>query len=117
MVKIFSSIAILLFLFSNVAFAKKKRTVYETNCIKCHKRIPVSIDKYFYRYLLKYSSEKAVKNAMTEYLKKPSKDKTIMTNAHIRRFGLKRKTKLSDEKLQEALDIYWEKYKVFGKLK
>ena len=107
-------ILVLLVSFSN---ATKNKNVYETNCVKCHKKIPVSIDKYFYRYLLKHSSERQVKAAMFKYLKKPTKEQTVMAEAFIKRFGVKKKTKLSDEKLQEALDIYWEKYKVFGKLK
>lgn len=90
--------------------------IYKNNCLKCHNKLPVSIDKYFYRYLLKYSSESSVKSAMTNYLKKPNKDETIMPEAFIKRFGIKKKTKLDDEKLKEALDIYWEKYKIFGKL-
>lgn len=90
--------------------------IYENNCVKCHNKIPVSIDKYFYRYLLKYSSERSVKNAMAEYLKSPNKDTTIMPEAFITRFGIKDKTKLSEEQLQKALDIYWDNYKVFGKL-
>lgn len=91
--------------------------IYEQNCVKCHKKIPVSIDKYFYRYLLKYSSERSVKNAMTSYLKTPSAKQTIMPEAFIKRFGIKKATKLTNKQLEEALDIYWEKYKVFGKLK
>ncbi len=91
--------------------------VYKDNCLKCHNKLPVSIDKYFYRYLLKYSSEKSVKTAMVDYLKNPTKDNTIMPEAFIKRFGIKKKTKLNDKQLLEALDIYWEKYKVFGKLK
>ncbi|RXJ83881.1 hypothetical protein [Arcobacter sp. CECT 8985] len=91
--------------------------VYEKNCISCHKTMPVSIDKYFYRYLLKYSSETAVKKAMIDYLKKPSKDSTVMPEAFILRFGIKKASKLSDKELKKAIDTYWEKYKVFGKLK
>jgi hypothetical protein len=53
---------------------------------------------------------------MTNFLKNPSKDTTIMPEAFIDRFGIKDKTQLSDKELKEALDIYWEKYKVFGKL-
>ena len=90
---------------------------YKNNCLKCHNKLPVTIDKYFYRYLLKYSSEKNVKSAMVDYLKNPSKDNTIMPEAFIKRFGIKKRTKLNDKQLLEALDIYWEKYKVFGKLK
>ncbi|GGD45295.1 hypothetical protein GCM10012288_19560 [Malaciobacter pacificus] len=98
----------------NISYAKD---IYEINCVKCHKKLPVSIDKYFYRYLLKYSGEKAVKTSMFEYLKNPSKDKTIMPEAFINRFGVKKRSKLKDDKLKDAIDIYWEKYKVFGKLK
>ena len=40
-----------------------------------------------------------------------------MAEAFISRFGVKKKSSLSDEDLKGALDIYWEKYKVFGKLR
>ncbi|AXX92593.1 hypothetical protein CPU12_01865 [Malaciobacter molluscorum LMG 25693] len=91
--------------------------IYEKNCISCHKDIPVSIDKYFYRYLLKYSSEEDVKKAMFSYMKNPTKETTVMPEAFILRFKLKEPTRLSDKELKKAIDIYWEKYKVFGKLK
>ncbi|WP_428023072.1 hypothetical protein [Arcobacter sp.] len=106
-------IFILAFIFISFSFA----SVYENNCISCHKNLPVSIDKYFYRYLLKYSSKTSVNKAMLEYLKNPTKDTTIMPEAFISRFGVKQPTSLSDEELQKALDEYWEIYKVFGKLK
>jgi Ca2+-binding EF-hand superfamily protein len=107
----------ILSLFSILLFGKNEKDIYETNCVKCHSKIPVSIDKYFYRYLLKYSSETEVKKAMFEFLKNPTKEKTIMAESFVTRFGIKKKTKLSDEKLIEALDIYWDKYQVFDKLK
>ncbi len=91
--------------------------IYENNCLKCHNKLPVSIDKYFYRYLLKYSSEVNVKKAMVNYLNNPKKDTTIMPEAFIKRFGIKKKTKLNEKQLKKAIDIYWEKYKIFGKLK
>ena len=113
MVKVF---LVLFLIISSLNAAKSEDDIYETNCVKCHSKLPVAIDKYFYRYLLKYSSEKDVKKAMFEFLKNPSKEETIMPESFITRFGVKKKTKLSDEKLKEALDIYWETYKVFGKL-
>ena len=97
--------------------AKIDDTIYDTNCVRCHSKLPVAIDKYFYRYLLKYSSEKAVKAAMIDYMKNPSVEKTIMSESFITRFGIKKKTNLSDDKLMEALDIYWDEYKIFDKLK
>ena len=101
-------------LLTNILFSKD---IYKTNCLACHEKLDVSIDKYFYRYLLKYSSERSVKKSMAMYLKNPSKKTTIMPQAFIKRFGVKKPTKLSDKQLNEALNIYWEKYKVFGKLK
>jgi len=92
-------------------------SVYTKNCIACHKEIPVSIDKYFYRYLLKYSSEKKVKHAIKYYLQNPSQEKTVMADAFINRFGIKKKTKLNEEQLNKAINEYWESYKIFGKLK
>lgn len=109
MVRVF----ILFFLLVQLSVA----SVYETNCVACHNKLPVSIDKYFYRYLLKFSGERAVKKAMVSYLKQPSKKTTIMPEAFISRFGVKKTTQLTQEQLNEAIDIYWQTYKVFGKLK
>lgn len=91
--------------------------IYENNCVKCHKELPVSIDKYFYKYLLIYSGETDMKNAIISYLKYPAIETTVMSDAFISRFGLKKKSRLSEEELKEAVDVYWEKYKIFGRLK
>ncbi|MGM0518738.1 MAG: hypothetical protein ACQERD_03725 [Campylobacterota bacterium] len=107
---------VLLFILITNIYANSN-SIYTNNCVKCHSNIPVSIDKFFFRYLLKYSSEKNLKNAMFEYLKKPNKESTVMPEAFIKRFGLKKQTSLDDKALKEALDTYWNKYKVFGKLK
>ena len=105
---------ILIFL---MMYSLLQANVYESNCVSCHNELPVSIDKYFYRYLLKYSSQKKVKTAMIRYLKTPSKKKSVMAEAFISRFGVKKTTTLKYEDLKKAVDIYWDKYKVFGKLK
>lgn len=105
------------FLLTFILISFSWASVYENNCVSCHKALPVSIDKYFYRYLLKYSSKSSVNEAMMKYLKNPSKDTTIMPEAFISRFGVKKRTTLSDNELKNALDEYWEIYKVFGKLK
>ena len=91
--------------------------IYEKNCVKCHNSLHVGIDEYFYDYLLIYSSEIDMKNAIISYLKYPAKETSIMSDDFISKFGIKKKTKLSEKELKEAVDTYWEKYKVFGKLK
>ncbi len=93
------------------------KDIYQRNCVTCHKNQAVSLDKLFYRYLLKYSSEKNVKKALFDYLKKPSYFKTVMPSGYINRYGIKLPSKLNDKELKKAIDIYWDKYKVFGKLR
>jgi len=91
--------------------------VYESNCIKCHNKLEVGIEKYFYNNLLIYSSEIDMKNAIISYLNYPAKETSVMSDEFINKYGIKKKTKLSQEELKEAVDVYWQKYKVFGKLK
>ncbi len=107
-----------LILFTCIAFAENRvaQNIYEQNCVPCHKPLSISLDKIFFRYLIKYSSELSVKSAMIDFLKDPNIQTSAMTNEQLRLLGVKLKTHLSDKKLEEAIDIYWEHYKVFGKL-
>jgi uncharacterized protein with ParB-like and HNH nuclease domain len=94
-----------------------KANLYQDNCIKCHEKLPVSIDKYFYRYLLKFSSQQDVKTAMIKYLSNPTKADTVMPESFINRFGIKKKTSLTQKELKEVIDIYWNEYDVSKRLK
>lgn len=91
--------------------------IFEKNCVACHKGQAVSLENLFYRYLLKYSSEKRVKEALMDYMKNPDYFKSVMPQGYINRYGIKIPSKLKDEDLKKAIDMYWEKYKLFGKLK
>lgn len=97
-------------------FIQLDANLYEDNCIKCHVKLPVSIDKYFYRYLLKYSSEKDTKDAMIKYLQNPTKKTTVMPESFINRFGIKEKSSLNKNILKEVVDIYWDTYDVSKRL-
>ena len=90
---------------------------FERNCVSCHQDLPSTLQEMFKRYLLVYSSENNVKAGIKHYLKYPSKDISTMSDLFIERYGIKEKTTLNENKLDEAIDIYWDKYKVFGKLK
>jgi hypothetical protein len=69
------------------------------------------------KYLQLYSSEGNVKYILKYYLKKPSKKISAMSDLFLDVYGIKEPTKLSDEELDKAIDIYWDRYKVIGKLK
>jgi len=91
-------------------------SIFETNCASCHKSFPVEIDKFLYRYILKYSSEESVKIALIEYLKNPTKGKSVMPEPFILRFGIKKRSTLSNIELKRAIDDYWLMYKINGTL-
>ena len=109
-----------MFIFNTLVFAKtlerNEQNIYEQNCLPCHSPLSIGIDKFFFQYLVKYSSELSVKSALTYFLKNPDELTSALSSDQLRRFGVKSKTNLSDEELDEAINIYWEKYKVFGKI-
>jgi len=90
---------------------------FERNCVTCHQELPASLQEMFKRYLLVYSSETNVKAGIKHYLRYPSKDISAMSDLFVDTYGIKQKTTLAQKELDEAIDIYWEKFKVFGKLK
>ncbi len=93
------------------------QNVYERNCVGCHQDLPASLQEMFKRYLLVYSGETNVKAGIKHYLLYPSKDISTMSDLFIDTYGIKNKTVLSTEVLERAIDIYWDKFKVFNKLK
>ena len=90
---------------------------YERNCVGCHKDLPTTLQQMFKEYLQMYSGEENVKAGLKHYLRYPSKSITVMSELFIDTYGIKKKSKLNKKELDEAIDIYWEKFKVFDKLK
>ncbi|AKF25947.1 hypothetical protein YH65_03890 [Sulfurovum lithotrophicum] len=93
------------------------QNVYERNCVPCHKDLSTSLQQMFKKYLLVYSGEQNVKAGIIHYLQYPNRSISVMSKLFIESFGIKKKTTLSPEELNRAVDIYWEKFKVFNKLK
>ena len=91
--------------------------IYEKNCIPCHKNLPTSLQQMFMKYLESYSGEKNVKTILKFYLKSPMSNLSVMSDLFLNSYGIKEPTKLNDEELDKAIEIYWEKFKVFDKLK
>jgi hypothetical protein len=104
---------LLLFLLINL----QAQDVYERKCIPCHKDLPTSLQQMFMVYLENYSGEKNVKTILKYYLIHPSKSLSVMSDLFIDSHGIKKPTKLNDAELDKAIDSYWEKFKVFDKLK
>ena len=105
-----------IFLFIVLSVGLFAENSYERNCIPCHKNLPTSLQGMFKNYLLVYSGEETVKAALRHYMRYPSKHISVMSDLFLGTYGIKEKLYINDEELKEAIDIYWETYKVFGKL-
>ncbi len=90
---------------------------YERHCVGCHKELPTTLQRMFMNYLLVYSGEKNMKAGLKHYLQYPSKEISVMSDLFIDNYGIKKKSNLSEKEIDKALDIYWDKFKVFNKLK
>ena len=91
--------------------------IFDRECVYCHKMLTVSLKDVFFKYLLRYSSEESVKSVMFYYLKNPTKELSVMPKEYINIFGIKQKSKLDEKNLKNVINIYWNRYKVFGKIK
>lgn len=92
------------------------KNIYEQNCLPCHQFSSLKLDKLFFSYLIKYSSELSVKSALVDFLKNPNSQTSALSVEELRKVGVKSKTYLNDDNLKEAIDIYWELNDVSQKL-
>ena len=90
---------------------------FERNCVKCHESLPMSLQRMFMNYIKVYSGEKNTKAALKHFMRYPRKDTSVMSDLFLQNFEVKEPLQISEEELERAIDIYWDKYKVIGRLK
>lgn len=89
---------------------------FEEACIKCHIEGNIPNEVIYKRYLSKYSSHKKMSEAMVDYLKNPTKQKTIMPPRFIDIFGLKEAMTLSDDELNKHVNELIKTYDIKKRL-
>jgi hypothetical protein len=89
---------------------------FDRNCVPCHRKEEVPLRRTFMNALLVYSGEHNMKAGLKYFLRHPSIETSVMGRDYFRYHSLKAPTTLSDRELEEALDEYWERYKVIGNL-
>lgn len=108
------------FLFSLLVgriFSANNMTVFDRNCVACHRKEGVSLRRSFMNALLIYSGEKNMKAGLKYFLRHPSIETSVMGEEYFHDHRLKKPTTLTDRELDEALDTYWQRYKVIGRLR
>ena len=84
---------------------------FEENCLNCHSR-DFKFAMMMKKYTQKYSSERKIKEAIFDYLKNPSAEKSVLPYEYINRFGVKEKSTLDDATLREMIDIYYQMFNI-----
>ena len=91
--------------------------VFDRDCVPCHRKEGVSLRRTFMNALLIYSGEKNMKAGLKYFLRHPSVKTSAMGEEYFRKHRLKKPTTLTEKELDEALDTYWQRYKVIGRLR
>ncbi len=89
---------------------------FQTACIECHNKEGIPTQELYKRYLVKYSAHSAIKEAMFHYLKNPSIKTSIMPEPFINKFGIQKRTTLSDKALKSYINELVETYNLRKKL-
>ncbi|HIP46158.1 MAG TPA: hypothetical protein EYG95_01225 [Campylobacterales bacterium] len=89
---------------------------FQDRCIQCHKTEGIPAEALYKRYLIKYSSQTKIKEAMLTYLKNPSIETSIMPEPFINKFGLQKRMSISEEALKKYINELVENYDVKKRL-
>jgi hypothetical protein len=108
---------ILMISFMSIVVPVYGEDVFERHCIPCHKKMNISLQKTFMKALLVYGGKENMKAGLAYYFKNPHVNTSVMDEDFIRKNGIKEPMKIASKLLDEALDIYWNRYTVIGKLR
>jgi len=66
--------------------------------------------------MLVYGGKENMKAGLSYYFRNPRQDTSVMGEDFIRKNGIKKPMRIEEKTLDEALEQYWEKYTVIGKI-
>jgi hypothetical protein len=96
--------------------AKTPNTKLQINCINCHITQQIPSELIYRKYLQKYSTHKAIKKTLFEYLQNPTKESSIMPKQFFLKFPEKEALDLNKTVLKENIDAYLKYFNIRKKL-
>jgi len=85
---------------------------FTDKCLKCHEQQNIPFEMIYKRYLIKYSSNIAIKEAMIKMCQNPSIENSELPRGFLRRFGVKDVCSLEEKELYKAIDELIEYYDI-----
>lgn len=99
-------------LFLSANTDKKSINNLEINCLSCHVQQQIPSEHIYRRYLMKYSTDKRIEEAIFSYLRYPNKDTSIMPPQFFLKFPMKKKLKLDETVLRTNIQEYLKKFDI-----
>jgi hypothetical protein len=90
--------------------------ILEKNCMACHVKQQIPSELIYRRYLMKYSTDDAIKKILLAYLKSPSKETSIMPTQFFLKFPQKEKMDINETLLAESIDAYLDYFDIKKRL-
>lgn len=88
----------------------------QSKCLGCHIQEQIPSELIYRRYLMTYSTQEEMQNAIFNYLKDPKKENSIMPPPFFFKFPMKEALKLDDETLEKNIDAFLDTFDVKKKL-
>jgi len=101
---------IVLFVLLLTGAAIAQTDALENDCLSCHKAQQIPSNLIYRRYLMKYSTEARIEDAIYTYLKNPQKSTSIMPPQFFLKFPMKEALNLEDERLHKDIKAYLETF-------
>ena len=95
---------VLLFIFCSFTWADN--IALDKDCLNCHKAQQIPSELIYKRYLMQYSTEDSIENAMFNYLEHPNKEDSIMPPQFFLKFPMKKLLNLDKQKVRKNIQAY-----------
>jgi len=112
-------IVVILGFLSLFLYAQESNTqeqVFVNTCLSCHQQQQIPSNLIYKRYLMKYSTNKGMEEAMFIYMKDPKKEHSIMPAPFFLKFPMKEKIDLDDDTLRKHIKTYLNLFDIKKKL-
>ena len=100
----------------DINYGSIKKLQFTNTCLSCHQQQQIPSSLIYKRYLMKYSTDKRMEEAIFIYMKDPKKENSIMPAPFFLKFPMKEKIDLDDDTLRKHIKSYLELFDIKKKL-
>jgi hypothetical protein len=88
----------------------------QKSCLGCHEKNQIPSELIYKRYLMKYSTNSSMQEAIFNYLKSPLKKESIMPPVFFLKFPMKKRMQMEDDALKMEIEAFLKQYDIRKRL-